>query len=67
MLRPLGPLQVVVGLLQLSDVFVKLVSNGGGLSQVSLQAGDLPVGLRVLRLILLLAGGPPQSQEGTGK
>jgi len=36
---------------------VKLVSDGRGFRQVSLQAGDLPAGLRVPGLILILAGG----------
>lgn len=33
-----------------------MVPDGRGLRQVALQAGDLPAGLRVLSLVLVLAG-----------
>lgn len=65
LLWPLGPLQVIVDLLQLPDVFLKLVFDGRVLGELALQAGDLPVRLRVLRLILLLRGQRKQSRAGT--
>ena len=55
-LWPLGPLQVIVSLLQLSNVLLKLVFDGCVFSELAFQAGDLPVGLWVLCLILLLTG-----------
>lgn len=53
-LRPFSSLQVVVGLLQLSDVFVELLLDAACLAQVVLQHGDLLVALSVLMLQLLL-------------
>lgn len=52
---PLGPLQVVVGLLQLPDVFVQLILDAAGLAQVVLQHRDLLVALRVLLLQFVLS------------
>ena len=52
--RPLCPLQVVVGLLQLSDVLLEVVSGRRGLGQVALQRRDLPEGFCVLDVVLLL-------------
>jgi len=51
---PFGSLQVIVGLFELSDVFVELLLDAAGLAEVVLQHGDLLVALRVLLLQLLL-------------
>lgn len=51
---PLGSLQVIVGLFQLSDVFVKLLLDAAHLTQVVLQQRDLLVALRILLLQLFL-------------
>lgn len=51
---PLGSLQVVVGLLQLPDVFVQLILDAAGLAEVVLQHRDLLVALRVLLLHFVL-------------
>lgn len=52
--RPFGSFQIIVGLLELSDVFVKLLLDAARLAEVVLQHGDLLVALRVLLLHLLL-------------
>ena len=52
--RPLGSLQVVVGLFELSDVFVQLLLDAARLSEVVLQHRDLLVALSVLVLEALL-------------
>lgn len=52
--RPFGSFQIIVGLLELSDVFVKLLLDAARLAEVVLQHGDLLVALRVLLLQLLL-------------
>lgn len=52
--RPFGSLQVIVGLLQLSNVFVELLLDAARLSQVVLQQRDLLEALRVLLLQPLL-------------
>ena len=53
---PLGPLQVVVGLLQLPHVLVQLLLDAARLAQVVLQDRHLLVVLGVLLLQLLLQG-----------
>ena len=55
--RPLGSFQVVVGLLQLPDVFVELLLDAPGLTQVTLQHVDLLVALGILLLQFLLQEG----------
>lgn len=55
--RPFGPLQVIVGLFQLADVFVQLVLDAARLSEVVLQHGDLLVALGILLLQFVLKGG----------
>lgn len=52
--KPFGSLQVVIGLLELSDVFMELVLDAACLAEVVLQHGDLLVALRVLMLQLVL-------------
>lgn len=52
--QPFGSLQVVVGLLQLPDVFVELLLDAARLAKVVLQPGDLFITLSVLLLQLLL-------------
>lgn len=51
---PLSSLQVVVGLLQLPDIFVQLLLDAARLDQVVLQHGDLLIALSVLLLQFLL-------------
>lgn len=53
---PFCSFQVIVCLLQLSDVFLQLIFNCLCLSEVILQGRDLPVAFRMLRLKLLLKG-----------
>lgn len=55
--RPLGPLQVVIGLFQLPDVFVQLILDAARLAEVVLQHRDLLVALRVLLLQFVLNTG----------
>lgn len=52
--RPFGSLQVVIGLFELSDVFVELILDAACLAEVVLQHGNLLVALRVLLLQLVL-------------
>lgn len=52
--RPFCSLQVIIGLFQLSDIFVELLLDAASLAEVVLQHGDLLVALRVLMLQLLL-------------
>lgn len=54
---PLGSLQVVVGLLQLPDIFMQLLLDAPRLDQVVLQHGDLLIALCVLLLQFLLESG----------
>lgn len=51
---PFGSLQVIIGLFELSDVFVELILDAACLAEVVLQHGDLLVALRVLLLQLVL-------------
>lgn len=60
--RPFGSLQVIVGLFQLSDVFVELLLDAACLAEVVLQRGDLLVALGVLLLQLLL-----REEQRTGR
>lgn len=55
--RPLGPLQVVIGLFQLPDVFVQLILDAARLAEVVLQPRDLLVALRVVLLQFVLNTG----------
>lgn len=48
--QPFGSLQVIVGLFQLSDIFVELLFDATCLTKVVLQHGDLLVALGVLML-----------------
>lgn len=61
--RPFGSLQVIIGLFELSDVFVELILDAACLAEVVLQHGDLLVALRVLLLHLLLRR---EGQDRTG-
>lgn len=54
MIRPFGSLQVVVGLFELSDVFVELLFDAACLAEVVLQHRDLLVALRILMLQFIL-------------
>lgn len=63
---PLGSFQVIVGLLQLPDVFVELLLDAPGLSQVILQHVDLFVALGILLLQFFLEG-VGGSREERGK
>lgn len=60
---PLGSLQVIVGLLQLSDIFVQLFLDAARLEQVVLQHGDLLIALGVLLLQFILQSGTQGRQS----
>lgn len=55
--RPLCPLQVIIGLFQLPDVFVQLILDAARLAEVVLQHWDLLVALRVVLLQFVLNTG----------
>ena len=65
--RPFGSLQVVIGLFELSDVFVELILDAACLAEVVLQHGNLLVALRVLLLQLVLKRDVCVWGGGTGK
>lgn len=63
--RPLGPLQVIIGLFQLPDVFVQLILDATRLAEVVLQHRDLLVALRVLLLQFVLNTGKEKRKHST--
>lgn len=67
--RPFGSLQVVIGLFELSDVFVELILDAACLAEVVLQHGNLLVALRVLLLQLVLKSDMwgEKGQDRTGR
>lgn len=62
---PLGPLQVVIALLQFPDVLLQLVPGGPHLAQLLLQGRDLPVPIGVVAGNLLLAPNNHAEQDAT--
>lgn len=52
--RPFSPLKVIIGLFQLSDVFLQVISHCSGLCQIFLQGWDVPKSIGVLNLKFLL-------------
>ena len=51
---PFGPLQVIIGLLELSDVFLQVIFYCCGLCQIFLQGWDVPQSVRMLGIKFFL-------------
>lgn len=62
---PFCSFQIIVFLLEFSNVFLKLLFNSSCLCQVIFQCRDLPVSFRMLHFNLFLLKGKSNSTSGT--